>query len=227
MIPDSGLPTYQHAARESWLQHAIRELAPWFLENSDDEIPVNLRVTVGFGPTGSRQESIRIMGGTLHTRCSADGAIEIFISPESPTAFDMLGTLVHELVHAILLTRSEPRWWGHSGPYADLATDLGLFGPLVSSVPGEALTAELERIVSVLKTFPGAPVTVSGIGPVSEESERQSTGPKRQTKSRYLLVKCTQAEELDCYGYQARITRVHLDLGAPSCPNGHEMVLTD
>jgi hypothetical protein len=218
--------TVQHTAREAWLQAGIALLEPWFRDVGSIDIPENIRVTVGFGPQGSRQESDRIMGGTLHTRCSADASVEIFISPESADALDMLATLVHELVHAILLIRKEALWWGHTGAFAELAGRLGLEGPMRSSSPGPGLQAELERTAIALGPYPGAVVTVSGTGPAPEPAERASTGPKPQTGSRYLLAKCEQEEGEPCYGYQIRITAKWWAEGAPFCPRGHEMTKT-
>ena len=211
----------RHTSREAWLQNAIQLLYPLFSEQRI-VIPNHIRVTVGFGPQGSRQESTRIMGGTLHTRCTADGAIEIFISPESAGAMDMLVTLTHELIHAVLLASNTQLWWAHGDAFGQIADLVGLIGPRLSGYPDSELEDHLETVALALGAYPGAQVSVSGTGPAPEPQERASTGPKPQKGSRYLLLRCVHDE---CQGFQLRITQRHLDFGRPACPSGHTMSL--
>lgn len=214
----------EHTVRESWLQAAIDMLRDRFREIGLP-IPDRIRVAVGFGPDGARQESSTITGVTLSKRCSADGVIEIWVSPENSTTIDMLGTLIHELIHACLDSLGNQDWWEHTGSFAKAGQALGLTGAMRSSVPGPELEPVLGAIARSLGPYPGAVVTLSMTGP--SEPSRASTGPKRQKGSRYLLVKCTEDDQLDCWGYQVRITQRWLDVGLPTCPKGHVMTLQD
>jgi hypothetical protein len=216
--------TENHTVRESWLQSAIDLLRDRFQEIGLP-IPAKIRVAVGFGPNGARQESKTITGVTLNKRCSDDQVIEIWISPESASTFAMLGTLIHELIHAALNAQAYPGWWRHDEAFAQAGKALGLVGPMASSTPGPALAPVLAHIIASLGAYPGARVTLSLTGPA--EPARASTGPRKQTGSRYLLAKCTEDDQLDCWGYQVRITQRWADIGLPDCPEGHRMKLQD
>lgn len=219
--------TTTYSARESWLNAAVDVLRPRF-ETACYPVPEKLRVAVGFGPTGARKESAKILGVTLHTSCSEDGVNEIWISPEHATTGQILGTLVHELIHAALNNED-----GHKGRFAECATRVGLSGPMMATYAEGDLLMELEMIASSLGEYPGAMVDTSGIFaeiPVGTDGNpipikgggRVSSGPKTQG-TRMRKVVCDTAD-CACGGYTVRTTAKWLEIGLPSCPMGNQMI---
>lgn len=214
-----------YSARESWLHAAVEIFRPRF-EEIGFPIPEKLRVAVGFGPTGARQENSKILGVCLHTSCTADGVNEIWISPEDADTASMLATLIHELIHAALNLED-----GHKGKFAEAATRLGLEGKMTATTPGLQLLVELVTIAETLGQYPGSKVDLTSIidrVPVGTDGKplpRSSSGPKRQTNRQLLLV-CDEGAKGDCAcgGYKVRTSRQWIEIGLPSCPMGTEMV---
>jgi hypothetical protein len=214
-----------HSARESWLTAAVEIFRSRF-EEIGFPLPEKLRVAVGFGPTGARQENAKILGVCLSRSCAADGVNEIWISPEDADTASMLATLIHELIHAALDLED-----GHKGKFAEAATRLGLEGKMTATVPGLQLLVELVTIAETLGQYPGSKVDLTFIdaktpvGPDGKPLPRSSSGPKRQT-NRQLLLLCEDGQNGDCAcgGYKVRTSRQWIEIGLPSCPMGTEMV---
>jgi len=210
--------------REAWLRRAIEVFRPRF-EEVGFPLPDKIRVSVGFGSTGARQENSRILGVTYVTAAAADGVNEIFISPEDADTTSMLATLLHELVHVADDGKS-----GHKGDFAEAATRLGLEGPMPATKPSLTLAVELMTIVDSLGEYPGSylvlpdrtrvPVGPSGIP--TPRGPKVHTGPGTQT-TRYQKRSC---ENLECEsvdpatgtGYTVRVTQKWLAMAAPICP---------
>ena len=160
-----------------------------------------------------------------------DGVNEIWISPEGSSTDDMLGTLVHELIHAALNNED-----GHKGKFRECGLLLGLTGSMMSSVPGPGLLAQLITVVETLGLYPGARVSLDNffaqvpVGPNGmpvpsaggKPAPRPSSGPKKQG-TRVIPLKCMDP---DCpvTGYRVSSTRMWLDLGSPKCPMGHTLI---
>ena len=90
------LPMTQHPTREAWLLSAIELLKPLFAAKGF-AVPV-CQVSCGFASSGTRNGHI---GQCWSTKSSANALNHIFISPTLGSAFDVIDTLVHELVHAV------------------------------------------------------------------------------------------------------------------------------
>lgn len=211
-----------YSDREAWLIAATEIFRPRFVEIGFP-IPEKLRVAVGFGPTGARQENKTILGVCLHSSCTADGVNEIWISPEDADTASMLATLIHELIHAALDLED-----GHKGKFAEAATRLGLEGKMTATTPGLALLVELITIAETLGQYPGSKVDLTGInvpvGPDGNPVPRSSSGPKRQT-NRQLLLLCEEGLNgtCGCGGYKVRTSAQWIKVGLPSCPMGTPM----
>jgi hypothetical protein len=207
------------AERETWLRSAIEILRPRFIEIGYP-VPDRIRVAVGFGPQGGRQENAKILGVCLSRACSLDQVNEIWISPEDADTASMLATLIHELIHAALDNED-----GHKGRFVDAMVRLGLEGKPTATHAGVALAADLITIAATLGEYPGSRVDLTGVlapaggrpkGPVS-------SGPKPQT-NRHLKAECTADPDAVCSGYTVRLSRKWVELaGMPLCPQGHEM----
>lgn len=212
--------TKRYAARESWLQAAVEMFRPRFVEIGQP-IPEKIRVSVGFGPNGAKQESKFILGVCLAARCSA-GVNEIFIAPVDADAARMLGTLIHELIHAALDNAD-----GHRGRFAEAATRLGLEGKMTETTPGLGLTMELMVMAAELGEYPGAAIDLDAAMDEPGEKTPARSGPKSTTQTnRYGILKC-QTPECACGGYQVRTTRKWVAVGYPSCPFGEDMTEVD
>lgn len=209
--------TYE--SREAWLYRAVEIFRPRF-EEIGATLP-KLRISVGFGPTGARKESTKILGVTLHNSVVADGAFEIWISPEDADTASMLGTVIHELVHTVSFED------GHKGKFAEYATRLGLEGPMTATHASLELAVELITIAETLGDYPGSHVDLNGafvptpVGPDGQPVPVSSGGPKQTT--RMLKVTCEDTE-CPCYGFTVRLAKKWLEMGAPKCPMGHEML---
>lgn len=215
--------TSTYAARESWLASAVEVFRPRFAEIGFP-LPEKLRVAVGFGPTGARQESAKVMGVCLHTACSLDGVNEIWISPEAETTSYMLALLIHELCHAAINNEDD-----HGGRFAEMMTRLGMEGRMTEANPSLTLEAELVTIAESLGEYPGARVDLAGIFtrlPVGPDGMviplgdlPISSGPKKQG-TRQLKVSCVQNDcEAGEAGYKLRMTQTHIErFGTPICP---------
>lgn len=217
---DQAAPT----TREEWLHRAIRILRPRY-EAVSMPLPEKLHVSVGFASKMQR------IGECWARRMSADGVNHIFISPELHKASEVLGTLVHELIHA-----ADDCANGHKGPFKKAALALGLTGKMTATVAGKELAAELDKLAAEIGPYPhgvlytrGVPVVApkpeseKGEGETETETEEEgpsSSAPKKQT-ARMLKVACSA--ECECEGYTIRTTQKWIEIGLPRCPFGGEM----
>ena len=69
---------------------------------------------------------------------SNDGTYEIFISPELDQPFEILHTLAHEMIHAIVGCEA-----GHKGEFVTWCKRIGLVKPWTATTPGPELAATL------------------------------------------------------------------------------------
>lgn len=201
-----------YVEREAWLMAAVDIFRQKF-EDIGFPLPDKIRVAMGFGPTGGRLESKKLMGVTLNRASASDGVNEIWISPEDAEAPSILETLGHELIHVVLDNEG-----GHGPKFAKIARAFGFEGPMASTPSSVKLAYDLIQLAERLGPYPGAQVSLTKIF-----GETATSAPKKQT-TRMLKVECRAEKESDCYGYLVRTTKKWLDdVGPPSCPNGHVM----
>lgn len=214
--------------RESWLNRAVEVFRPRFTEIGFP-LPEKLRIAVGFGPTGARKESAKILGVTLASVCTKDMVNEIWISPEDADTASMLATVIHELAHAATdcnfgILDKKGNWvGGHGGDFPEIVTRLGLTGPMTATSAGQELAWELLIIAASLGEYPGSQVDLAGIVdrmpegvPVPAGGGGISSGPKKQG-TRQLKLVCDDAG-CRAYGRPVRTTRSYLEeFGTPYC----------
>jgi hypothetical protein len=178
--------------REEWLNIYKAGLNDLFAEQGA-KIPERIRLSCGFP---SRR--IRTVTGQYWPDCtSTDRTHEIFISPFLDDSLEVADTLVHEIVHACVMTP------GHRGAFKRLALAVGLTGKMASSVAGEKLKARLNTLIKEIGPYPHAKLINN----------------KKPKGSRLLKLMCPLCE------YPVRVTRRWLtEKGAPLCPCGLEMV---
>jgi hypothetical protein len=136
-----------HTTREGWLFAATGELRPHF-ESHGFILPDKIRFSIGFASTGKRG---RMAGECWHANSSADQHYEIYIRPDKDDPLEVLGILVHELIHTLL-----PPTVKHGKPFKDIALVVGLQGKMRQTIPSLLLTEKLKIIVANLGTLPHA-----------------------------------------------------------------------
>jgi hypothetical protein len=192
----------EHGSREAWLRAATDELRPYFLKLGL-AIPQAIRFSVGFTSQGKKA---KVPGEAWLAGASDDKHCELIVRADFSSPADVLGILVHQLVHACL-----PPEVKHGKPFRDAALRLGLEGPMRQALPGAALRERLKAVADVLGPFPHARlnfdrVTLSGL----QAADR----PKKQT-TRLLKAQCV---EKGC-GYTVRIVAYWIrKVGPPPCP---------
>lgn len=187
--------TFKH--REAWLQDVVKRLRPGF-KRYGHEIPAAVRVSCGFPSVRGLGTKKRRLGECWSDTSSADGHIEIMVSPTLADPVRVVGVLTHELIHAAVGLKA-----GHGPLFRELATNLGLEGKMTATEEGELFKRYVAPIIEAAGPYPHAELTGG-----------QSSGPKKQS-IRMLKATCPEDE---C-GYTVRITRKWLDAcGAPICP---------
>jgi len=176
-----------YPTREAWLLAAIDLLRPLFAQKSYIVPPC--QVSCGFTSTGVRSGHI---GQCWSTKSSAHGINQIFISPTLGDAFDVIDTLVHELVHAVDDCQNK-----HGKEFKKIALKMGLKGPMRSADAGPELKVVLNDLLTKLGPYPHEKLKVS--------MQKVSRSPR----PRAVCKKC---------GYQVPMFKKFLSYGPPICP---------
>ena len=144
-----------HDTRESWLRAASNELRPYF-QTCGLTIPENIRFAIAFPSTGRRGARI---GECWHSSTSDDGNFEIIIRADIADPVEVLGVLVHELVHAVL-----PVDAGHGTLYKQAAVKVGLEGKMRHAMPSQLLRPRLVEIAEILGALGMCPCWLYPVG---------------------------------------------------------------
>lgn len=181
-----------HDNREAWLLAAVDEMRPWFAD-FDKKVPDTVLVSVGYA-----KRSGKGIGWCYHPEVTEDNASTILISPEhmADDPVRLLGTLLHELIHAADGGVSKHRGW-----FALTAKNLGLTGKMTATTVGDELRPKLEEMAKALGEFPHKTLNLANAVKGGAQKNRQ------------LKIECTEG----C-GYKLRGSRTILDLGVPNCP---------
>jgi hypothetical protein len=191
-----------HTHREAWLHDVARNLDGWF-RDAGFPLPVDLRITCGF-PSSRALNGIRnqTIGQCWHGVSSADGSVEIMVSPVLAEPMRVADILAHELIHAACGPGV-----GHKGPFRKLALAIGLEGKMTATIGGEAFKQLLRPILDAVGPYPHAELN----------ARKRAEGPGKQG-TRLLKAVCGHC------GYTVRITRKWVDeVGAPICPEHGQM----
>ncbi len=178
----------QEDTREAWLLRAIEHLRPIF-STKGHHIPQTCMVSCGFASTGTRSHHI---GQCWSTKSSGNGTNQIFISPTLVEPFDVLDTLLHELVHAV-----DDCAHKHGKEFKKIALSLGMVGPMRSAGAGPELREKLKDLAQKLGTYPHGKLQVTHRKAVSRDRAR---------------AKCSEC------GFQVPMYRKFLAFGPPLCP---------
>jgi len=182
-----------HTTREGWLLAATNELRPHFADHGFI-LPDKIRHALAFTSTGKRG---RMAGECWHAESSGDQHYEIYIRPDKDDPVEVLGVLVHELIHTLL-----PPTVKHGKQFRDIASLVGLQGKMQQTIPSPLLLEKLKTIAANLGTLPHAKLNFTSA----------SESPKKQAK-KWLKAECGAS----C-GYSVRITSKWAKIGLPVCP---------
>lgn len=183
----------KHETREQWLNAAVKIMTPHF-KQKDYKVPP-VRVSCGWPSKAALSRTKRRIGECWATEASADGFSEIFISPYLDNTDEILGTLVHEVCHAVVGVAE-----GHNKVFGKCARAVGLEGKLTSTSSGEELLEIQKGWMKELGKYPHARLDLT-----------KSPTKKQGTR----MIKC---ECMEC-GYVARTSQKWLDeVGPPHCP---------
>jgi len=194
--------TNDHNSRESYLRAATNELRPYFVKHGLI-LPDKIRFAIAFTSHGKKG---KVAGECWHAGASDDGHHEIIIRADFADPAEVLGILVHELVHAAL-----PPDVKHGKEFREAALRIGLEGPMRHAMPGAVLKERLNELASSLGLFPHARLNFDR---VTLAGEVVADRPKKQG-TRMLKAECLGA---GC-GYTVRVAaRWIKDCGPPHCP---------
>lgn len=185
-------PLGSDANRETWLRDAIVLMTPLF-EGLDYEVPA-IRVACGWPHRGGTAAQKRCIGECWPNEAASDGVSQIFISPYLSDVTEVLATLVHEVVHAVVGCAAK-----HGKVFRKAALAVGLEGKMTATHAGEELRAKISEWHTKL-------------GPYSHATLDLTKSPTKKQSTR--MIKCECAE---C-GYVCRTTKKWLEVGPPHCP---------
>ena len=87
--------------RETYLRKATERFAKLIFKPAGYEVPADVRVSCSLPSRKAFAARKRTIGQCYSRSCSAANVNEVFVSPTIDDSIQVLGTLVHELVHAI------------------------------------------------------------------------------------------------------------------------------
>lgn len=202
----------KHDTREGWLRAATDGLRDHF-ERCGLPLPERIRFSIGFTSSGRKSKRV---GELWHAATSADGTFELFIRADLDDPLQILGVLMHQLVHAVV-----PPEAGHGKPFRDAALKLGMDGKMREAAPGPLLQARLAQLAESLGPLPHARLAIE-LGRDGEDEKRKkkregkrAVGEGKKQGTRMLKAQCSDD---DC-GYTVRLAMKWIDkIGAPHCP---------
>ena len=146
-------------------------------------------VSCGFTSTGVRSGHI---GQCWSKRSSSNEINQIFIAPTLESPFEVIDTLVHELVHAIDDCEHK-----HGKEFKKIALKMGMKGPMRSAGAGPELKETLNALLLKLGPYPHGQLKVS---------------MRKSPRSNRPRAKCKTC------GYQVPMLKKFLSFGPPICP---------
>lgn len=192
-------PTNVHETREGWLT-AARDLCIERIFADELKSPT----TVACGWPGGKSP-LKTIGQCFPPEWAANGTTHIWISPALHDPVNVLETLVHELIHAIIGCDKK-----HGRHFRKAMEEVGLEGKPTATVAGEDLREQLLEIADELGPYPHDRIAWR----TKAKSERKST-----------RVKLVSPVDPD---YVVHIVPARLEeYGAPLCPMCNQPMVED
>lgn len=135
--------------REEWLNRAVVLIEQYVFEPEDLKMPEKWAISCGW----SKGASAKAVGVCVDPSCSKDGTTHLFVVPTQEVALDVLGTVAHEMIHAIVGHEHK-----HGGRFREVALQLE-FSPKMTTtapVPGTPAYAAIEEVLKELGPYPHA-----------------------------------------------------------------------
>lgn len=191
----------RHLTREQWLTEAVKSITEGVLFKHT--VP-ETRVSVGW--PGGRGPKRNTIGQCWPGDAANDNVSQIFISPVLEDPIEVLETLAHEVIHAIIQKTGRS---GHGADFGAIAREIGLEGKLTATHAGDELRAKLEKVAEDLGVYPHSAI---------KQSEKQKT-------QKTFMLKVVSRTEPD---YFVRMTRTKIEeYGLPLDPWGEQMELEE
>lgn len=192
----SGLEI-RYTNREEWHNAALMLIRDNVF--SGTEFP-KIAVSTGFPSRRALSATKRVIGECFNKIASEDKeTFHIFIHPKLSSEVEVLGVLVHEVIHALL-----PLGTGHKGPFVQYMRKVGLEGKPTATVPGAQLTELLMKLTPEVGKYPHP--SLNALSQIKKQSTRM------------LKITCTEC------GCIVRMTSKWLtEVGPPTCGCGGRM----
>lgn len=138
--------------REDWLRRATTEMEKLLMKPKEiGPMPKKWGVSVGW-PRGSKLA----IGQCWTPKVSSGGVTEMFISPALSDPVEVLATLLHEMVHAVVGIEAK-----HGKLFSKPARALGLDGKITATYAGPELTKALKKLSRSLGKYPHSDMSPS------------------------------------------------------------------
>ncbi len=169
--------------REAWLEQAVKLLRD-YMATCSIYLYSYPRASCGFPSRGGEGG---VIGQCFSPKVSRDGRVQIFVSPVISGSIEVLGVLLHELIHAAVGVEHK-----HGKEFSQAAKKVGLVRPWRSTTVGETLRPELDRIMTLLGHYPHAAIQLGAIQlETSDVPIETSDVPKKSVGSRLRLYECS------------------------------------
>ena len=155
-----------YPTREQWLGAAAEEMRHEFFSDDffsgDYPLPTKLAFTCGL-----IKGSNKAIGQCWAPEHSTDNTIHIYVCPRLDNPVEVLGVLLHELIHAAVGHQH-----GHKGPFVEAIRLVGLEGKPTATVvdKGSELEGRLEAIWARVGAYPHKAVVLK-----EKEKKKPST----------------------------------------------------
>ena len=146
-------------------EHEVKRLREWWLFEAAKFLlemmqavgmaTVSVRVSCGWPSRGGLGKGPHVIGQCFPQEVCADGVSQIFISPRIAESMQVLGTLLHELIHATVGCK-----YGDRKEFSQAARMLGLVGPPTATEVGPELAQVLGVFVTQMGPYPHAPIVM-------------------------------------------------------------------
>lgn len=205
--------------RETWLHAATTQLRPLF-ESAGLILPEHIHLSIGFPSKMALSTKKRRIGECWSFNASKDKNYHIFISPLLSDALQVLGTLVHELVHAAVGCDC-----GHKGAFVKGAKAVGLTGPWTATGETEELKAKLAGVIDIIGQYPHGALTAAMLNRKKQPTRLIKVVCPSGCKSEMEVGKKGKTKLVT---YSARMTQVHIDaFGPPRCGSCNERMVEE
>jgi|TARA_R110000824_G_C14938151_1_gene649480 hypothetical protein len=153
--------------RETYLNKVIDKAVPLF-NNSGfkiSDIRSKLKVSCSF-IEGLRSSSKNAVGAHYNPSISKDGFHEIMLSPKEDNSQEIIGTLIHEMVHAIQThlyhdNKGRLNVGAHGKEFRKIALAVGLCGKMKSTISSPELIKTIDTWIKELGNYPHSKITLS------------------------------------------------------------------